>query len=114
MTPTPSEIVAMLQKRPRACEAIDARTMHAFDTNWIGDWPFSENAKVGGSSHLTAHDLALGRAIRIGYADGKEPFPNAVGCWCAYDMETGQPVTDPFESPLEAMLEYLQTREEPK
>ena len=114
MTPTPSEIVAMLKKRPRACEAIDALVAHGLNSTWIGDWPISGTADAGSPSHLMSLDLATGRCARLCWADGMEPFQNAVGGWCVYDRDTGQPVTHPFESPLEAMLEYLQTREEPK
>lgn len=88
----------MLKKRPRACEAIDVR-------------PTFDGLQFDGGVQDTI-DLATGRCIRLCWADGMEPIRNVVGFWRVYDMETGQPVTDPFESPLEAMLEYLQTRED--
>ena len=119
MTPTPSKIVAMLKKRPRACEAmgVEERQSDSIGTGFVfSNTPVHVscfcNDEDGGCWHQAMHDLATGRCVRLCWAAGMEPFQNAVGGWCVYDRDTGQPVTHPFESPLEAMLEYLQTREE--
>lgn len=111
----------MLQKRPRACEAIGVEEIQSKSLDAGFEFVRTPvhvscfcNDEDGGSWHMAMLDLATGRCIRLCWADGMEPIRNVVGFWRVYDMETGQPVTDPFESPLEAMLEYLQTREEPK
>ena len=102
----------MLKKRPRACDAIRA-SCDGYCV-WFGPMCMVDNAIEGSYAHNDIHDLMLGRCSIKCWADGMEPIRNVVGFWRVYDMETGQPVTDPFESPLEAMLEYLQTREEPE
>lgn len=120
MIPTPQELVYMILDRPRACKAIACRETHeALDTLGITfHTPVCICCLVSdppsGKWHQATYDYAIGRCIRLCWDDHHEPIQGAGDLWAVYSMDSGQSVTKSYPSPLEAMLEYLEYREEPE